>query len=192
MSLSRMFAVSLFVAAVAAPSIAASQTTQPPAPPPVPKPGPEHEILRMDEGTWDATVEVSPGPGAPPMTSKGIEVNTLGCGGMCLITDFKGEFMPGVPFHGHGVSTWDAPKKKYIGSWTDSISQGLALSEGAWDPATKRMTGTMEGPDMTGNVVKTRLVVDYPTADSRVFTAYAPGPDGKEMQVMRITYARRK
>ena len=30
-------------------------------------------------------------PGAKPTTSKGVEVNTLGCGGLCLITDFKGE-----------------------------------------------------------------------------------------------------
>jgi hypothetical protein len=38
--------------------------------PPLPKPGPEHQLLKMEEGTWDATVEVIPGPDAPPMTSK--------------------------------------------------------------------------------------------------------------------------
>lgn len=159
--------------------------------PPMPKPGPEHALFKMDEGTWDAVVEFTPGPGAPPMTSKGVEVNTLGCGGLCLITDFKGEAM-GAPFHGHGLATWDALKKKYTGSWTDSMSSGLAVSEGAWDPAAKRMTGSMEGPDMTGTVVKTRTVGEYRGDGTRVMTAYAPGPDGKEMQVLRITYTRRK
>jgi hypothetical protein len=160
-------------------------------PPPMPKPGPEHQILKMDEGTWDATVEMVPGPGAPPMTSKGVEVNTVGCGGMCLVTDFKGEAMPGTPFEGHGMATWDATKKKYAGSWSDSMSQGLAISEATWDPAGKRMNGWMEGPDMTGKVMKTRSVMEYRDDRTRVMTAYAPGPDGKEMQVLRITYTRR-
>lgn len=47
-------------------------------------------------------------------------------------------------------------------------------------------------PDMTGKVVKTRSVVEHRADGTRVFTAYAPGPDGKEMQVMRIAYTRRK
>jgi hypothetical protein len=126
------------------------------------------------------------------MTSKGVEVNALGCGGMCLITDFKGELMPGMTFQGHGVTTWDAAKKKYAGSWTDSMSAGLSISQGTYDPATKKVTGSMEGPGMAGEIVKSRTVVEYNGTDSRVMTAYTPGPDGKEMQSMRITYTRRK
>ena len=157
----------------------------------MPKPGPEHDVLKMDVGTWDAVVEFVMAPGAPPMTSKGVEVNTLGCGGMCLISDFKGE-AAGAPFEGHGVMTWDMGKKKYTGSWTDSMSTGLSIMESAYDPAAKKWTGSMEGPDMTGKVMKTRNVVDVKDANNRVMTAYAPGPDGKEMQVLKITYTRRK
>lgn len=160
--------------------------------PPMPKPGPEHELLKMDAGTWDAVVEIIPGPGAPPMTSKGVEVNTVGCGGLCLVTDFKGEMMPGMPFHGHGVTTWDPIKKKYAGSWTDSMSMGLAIAEGSYDAATKKVNGSMEGPDMTGKVVKSRTVVEYPGDGRRSMTAYMPGPDGKDVQMMKITYTRQK
>ncbi len=159
--------------------------------PPMPKPGPEHDILKMDLGTWNAVVEFTTGPGAPPMTSKGVEVNTIGCGGLCLISDFKGESMPGVAFHGHGVTAWDAVKKKYVNSWTDSMSQGLMAGEFTYDPTAKKLTGTMEGPDMTG-VVKMRTVVEYKDAGTRVMTSYAPGPDGKEMQVLRISYPKGK
>jgi hypothetical protein len=158
---------------------------------PTPKPGPEHKMLAMDVGTWDAVVEFTPGPGAPPMTSKGVEVNTLGCGGLCLITDFKGDLMPGTAFHGHGTTTWDPGKKKYVGSWTDSMSTGLSHTEVTYDPATKKFTGWMEGPDMTGQVSKTKSVVEYPSPETRVMTAYAAGPDGKEMQVLKITYKKR-
>lgn len=187
MSLSRVSAwTTLVVVLFASAALVAQQ------PPPMPKPGPEHQIFKMDEGTWDATVEFIPGPGAPPMTSKGVEVNTIGCGGLCLVTEFKGEAMPGTPFEGRGIATWDVVKKKYAGSWTDSMSQGLATSEATWDPAAKRMTGWMEGPDMTGKMTKTRSVGEYRDDGTRVMTAYATGPDGKEMQVMRITYTRRK
>jgi hypothetical protein len=159
--------------------------------PPAPKPGPEQAVLKMDEGTWDAVVEFVLGPGQPPQTSKGVEVNTMGCGGMCSIASFKGEAM-GMPFEGHGVVAWDAKKKKYTGIWVDSMSTGPSFTEATYNAATKKLTGTMEGPDMTGNVMKTRNVVEWKDANTRVMTAFAPGPDGKEMQVMKITYTRRK
>jgi hypothetical protein len=160
--------------------------------PPMPKPGPEHVVFNMDVGTWDAVVEASQGPGAPLATSKGVEVNTLGCGGLCLITDFKGEMMPGTAFHGHGIFTWDATKKKYLAGWTDSMSTGLARVESTWDAKAKKLTGTMEGPGMSGEVVKMRTVVEYPSPTSRIMSAYGPGPDGKEVLMLKITYTKRK
>jgi hypothetical protein len=191
MRLSRVIVGAALVVSISGAGLA---TAQPPAgqQPPMPKPGPEHQIFKMDVGTWDATVEMSPGPGAPPMTSKGVEVNKIGCSGLCLISEFKGEAMPGVAFEGHGIATWDAAKKKYTGSWTDSMSQGIAMGESTYDPSTKQVTGWMEGPDMTGKVMKMRSVVEYKTDGTRVMTGYAQGPDGKEMQTMRITYKRRK
>jgi hypothetical protein len=160
--------------------------------PPVLKPGPEHELFKMDEGTWDATVEMTPGPGAAPITSKGVETNTIGCGGLCLISDFKGEMGPGQAFHGHGTATYDPAKKKYVSSWTDSMSRGLMMSESTWDRATNSTTGYIEGPDMTGKVTKSKAVVEYKDANTRVFTMYSPGPDGKDVSGFKITYVRRK
>jgi hypothetical protein len=159
--------------------------------PPMPKPGPEHEVLKRDVGTWDATVEMFMAPGSPPATSKGVETNTLGCGGLCLITDFKGEMMPGQSFEGHGVAAYDSGKKKYVGTWTDSMSTGIMTSEATFDSAANTMTGYMEGPDMTGKITKMKSVVEYKGADTRVFTMYSPGPDGKDVAGMRITYKRR-
>lgn len=158
----------------------------------MPKPGPEHQIFQDEAGTWDATVETYMKPGAPPMLSKGTETNIVGCSGLCLITDFKGEAMPGMAFQGHGVAAYDPQKKKYVGSWTDSMSFGLAISESTWDPAARTFTGTMEGPDMTGTVVKMKSVVEHKDRDTRVFSMYMPGPDGKEVLTMRITYKRAK
>ena len=159
---------------------------------PMPTPGPEQAIFKMDEGVWDATIELTPGPGAPPMTSTGVETNTVGCGGLCLITDFKGDLVPGMTLHGHGLTAWDSAAKKYVGTWTDSMSDGLATISGTYDAAAKTMTTAMEGRDASGAMVKSRTVSEYPSPDKRVMTMYSTGPDGKEMQTMRVTYARRK
>lgn len=159
--------------------------------PPMPTPGPEHQVLEEDEGVWDASVEIFPGPGAAPLTSKGVETNTIGCGGLCLITDFKGEMMPGQLFHGHGTTTYDPARKKYVGSWTDSMSRGLMIGESTYDPATRTATGVMEGPDPSGKVSKAKSVVQY-KGGTRVFTLHMTGPDGKEVPSMRITYTRRQ
>lgn len=190
-----MFAVACIVVLglagfVAAQDKPAAPAAAPQGMPPMPKPGPEHAILKEAEGVWDAKVESWMAPGAPPMVSTGTETDRIGCGGMCLITDFKGSFMK-TPFSGHGTETYDMGKKKYVGSWVDSMSAGLSISESTWDPATKTMSGTMEGPDMMGNVQKMRAVTEH-KAGQRIFTMYMTGPDGKEMPGMRITYTKRK
>jgi hypothetical protein len=165
--------------------------------PPMPKPGPEHALFKEAAGVWDAKVESWMAPGAPPSVSKGVETNRVGCGGLCLITDFKSSFVmgppgtPPTPFEGHGTETYDQGKKKYVGTWTDSMSTGLSLSESTYDPATKTMSGTMEGPDMTGKVQKMRSTAEHKDGQ-RIFSMYMNGPDGKEMQTMRITYTKRK
>ena len=157
--------------------------------PPPPTAGPEHAILKEDVGTWDASIEMMM-PGAPPMPpAKGVETNVLSCNGLCLVTDFKGEIMGG-PFQGHGVSTWDPAKKKYIGSWSDSMAAGLAVTEATWDQAKKTMNGAMDAPDGSGGTVKMRSMVEY-SAGKRVFSMFMTGPDGKEMPTMRITYTKR-
>lgn len=164
----RSLAVVAALVVLGCPSLARAQADQAP---PMPKPGPEHALLKMDEGTWDAVVEMVPG--------------------LCLISDFTGDVM-GMPFLGHGITTWDPAKKKYVGAWTDSMSTGLAIGESTYDPATKKWSGTMEGPDQTGKVVKSRSTGEMPDPNTRIMTMYGTGPDGKEMQTLKITYTRRK
>ena len=161
---------------------------QQPAPP---KPTAEHKLLTADAGTWDAVVEFNAEPGKPPMKSKGVEVNTIGCGGLCVITNFKGE-MAGAPFEGAGVTTYDPKKKKYVGNWVDSMAAGMSIGESTYDAAKKTWNGTMEGPDGTGGVMKARSTTVMTAAGTRVFTLYGPGPDGKEGEMLKITYTRRK
>jgi hypothetical protein len=159
-----------------------------PAPP---RPGPEQAVLKNDVGTWDASVEMFMMPGASPTTSAGVETNAMGCGGMCLVGKFEGEMM-GQPFTGESITAYDSVKKKYVGLWMDSMSPGPSVSEATYDAASKAMSGTMEGPDMSGQVAKMVTRGQSKDQDHRVWSMYSVGPDGKESLGLRITYTRRK
>ena len=109
---------------------------------------------------------------------------------MSLATSFKSTMM-GQPFQGRGLAGYDPSKKKYVSTWVDTMSTGLMLGESTYDPATKTMTGWMEGPDEAGKIVKSKAVSQSPDANTRVFTMYTTGPDGKEAPTLKITYKRR-
>ena len=174
----------VIVCAAAGPLLA-----QMPAPP---TPGPEHAVFKAEEGTWDASIEVT-APGAPSMPpAKGTQIDVVGCGGLCLTTEVKAELMPGMPFEGRGLTTYDPAKKKYVGSWSDSMAPGMSLSEGTYDAASHTSTSWMESPDMTGNITKTKSTVEQVDADHKVMTMFMVGPDGKETPTMKISYTRKK
>jgi hypothetical protein len=156
--------------------------------PGMPQPGPEHELLKKDVGAWDATSEMfMGGPGSAPTVSKGTETVRM-VGGFWQVSDFAAEMM-GQPFEGRGAMGYDPAKKKYVGTWIDSMTPGYYTVEGTYDAATKTLTATMEGPDPSGAIVKTKETTEWKDADTRVFTMY--DADGKTVS-MRITYKRRK
>lgn len=158
-------------------------TAQMPGPP---QPSPEHELLKKDVGVWDASVEMFM-PGAPTSVSRGTETVTM-LGAFWQLAEFKSEMM-GQPFEGRGTTGFDPAKKKYVGTWVDTMTPGYYTVEATYDAATKTMTGWMEGPDPSGQVTKTKETTEWKADGTRVFTMYAP--DGAS-PTMRITYTRRK
>ncbi|MFO0907939.1 MAG: DUF1579 domain-containing protein [Isosphaeraceae bacterium] len=154
----------------------------------LPKPTDEHKLLRSEVGTWEATIKSWMDPKAEPLESKGTETNRLLPGGLFIISQFRGDF-GGQPFHGHGTTGYDTHKKKYVGTWIDSMSTGIMAMEGTYDPATKTltMTGESRGPDGSLAQIKTEGV--HKSADSRVFTMFMKpmgAPDWVKM--MEISY----
>jgi hypothetical protein len=149
-----------------------------------PKPGPEFDILKGMEGTWDATIKMG------PMESKGTMVFKMSLGGLWLSSHFEGEFA-GMKFEGRGVDSYDAAKKKYVSVWVDSMSTSPMLSEGTYDPATKKMSLEGTGPGQDGKPVKTGMVTEYKDKDTMISSMSMPGPDGKQAEMMTITYKRK-
>jgi hypothetical protein len=165
---------------------------QPPAPamPAMPKPGPEHAVLKDQAGAWDATVESFMAPGQPPVLTKGMETNTM-IGGFWLVSDFKTQMM-GQPFTGHGTLGYDPAKKKYVSTWVDSMTPSLSHGESDYDAATRTFTGWMDGLDYAGQPTKIKTVTAWKDPATRVYTMTLKGPDGKDATALRITYTRSK
>jgi len=164
---------------------------QAPAEMPMPKPGPEHEMLKADVGTWDAKVEMFMEPGKPPVVSPGSETNMLGGGGMWLVSHFKSEMM-GQPFEGHGTFGWDPAKKAYVSTWVDSMSTSISFGEATHDAKSKTLTGWMETVGSDGKPMKMKTVSKWNADGTRTFDMMMPGPGGKDITTMRITYTKRK
>ncbi len=155
----------------------------------------EHKVLAADAGKWDAVVKTyMGGPDAEPMVSKGTEVNTMMPGDLWALSVFKGEF-GGAPFEGRGQFGYDPIKKKYVGTWIDSMTPSLSVLEGSYDAKTKTMTFEGDGVDAATKTKFTQKMVTTMKDDgTRVFTLYmkmAPTGD-KEAKFMEITYTRRK
>ena len=147
------------------------------------KPGPEHAILKESEGSWVATLN------AGGAESKGTSNSKLALNGLWLIEEFAGD-VGGMKFEGRGAMSYDAAKKKYIHVWIDSMSTSPMISEGTYDKATKTLSlaGTMPMPD--GSSMKVTQTTVTKDADTRVFSLKGAGPDGKDMEMLQITYKR--
>jgi len=153
--------------------------------PPDVKPGPEHAKLKEAEGVWDATIKTM-GAG----DTKGVLVCKTGLNGLWLIEEFKAD-LGGLPFEGRGATSYDPAKKKYVNVWIDSMSTSPMVSEGNYDKAMKTLTLVGDMPTPDGKAMKVTMTTIAKDADTKTFRLVAAGPDGKDLEMLQITYKRR-
>ena len=154
----------------------------------LPTPGPELDVLKADVGTWDVEIKTWAGPGEPTVT-KGKETNRM-LGGFWLLTDFEGN-MFGMDFQGHGMYSYDAEKKQYVGSWVDSLSPSKMDMAGQYDKAKKTMTMEGMAAGMDGTPVKHVLMTRYKEDGTRTMSMHMQA--GEDMtKIFEMTYAKPK
>lgn len=156
-------------------------------------PGEEHARLKAMEGKWNASSKMWMTPGDKPQESKGTSVFTMIMGGRFLKQDFTGD-MGGQPFQGLGYLGYDNLKKEYTSTWMDTMTTGLMVSHGQFDPKAKvlRDEGTYACP-MTGQKDRWfRSEWTLPEGDTSTFTMYSKDGSGKEFKSMEIVYKRAK
>ncbi len=154
-------------------------------------PGEAHKLLADKIGKWDMKVKLTQ-PGIPAQESDATSEMKWILDGR-FIEDHTTGSLADMPFTGRGFAGYDNMKKAYVSTWMDSMGTGIMMMEGTYDAATKTFTYTGEMQDpMQGKYVKTRSTEHMVDKDHMVMAMYTPGPDGKEMKMMEISYTRAK
>jgi uncharacterized protein DUF1579 len=183
----KKFAIAgLVMTLLAGAALAAEET------PKLPAPEKEHLWLQQCVGEWESEAEVMMEPGKPPVKCKGTE-KTRSLGGFWVVGEGESEMM-GMSFKNVMTLGYDAQKKKYVGTWVDSMTSHMWHYEGTVDASGKILTLNSEGPCPCnpGQVVKVREVVEFKNKDHRVFTSSMQGPDGKWNTVVTVNSWRKK
>jgi hypothetical protein len=181
-----ILALTLAAFAASGPGVAAADSAVPA--PSVAAALAEADIVKLEEGVWDAVAEFPPATAdAAPTTMRGVQTNTLLAGNRWIRNDFE---LDG--YAGHGTWGWDPRKGRYVGIWVDSNSDYVRLDEGIYDRASRTLTWTSElrQPD-PHPPAKYRMVEEF-RGDTRVLTMTAIGPKtGKIVPLGKITFTRR-
>ena len=155
-------------------------------------PGDAHKKLGAMAGTFNAEVKMWMQPGAPPAGGAGVAENSWALDGRFLEQHFTGNFM-GMPFTGMGFTGYDNIKKKYVGTWMDTMTTSMMISTGTAnaDGKSYTFTSTMDDP-MTGKSSPVKEIVTVVDNNHHTLEMWGAGPDGKMFKTMEIAYTRKK
>jgi hypothetical protein len=167
----------------------AAAATQPPEPG---APAKEHEFLQKFVGEWESESESTMAPGQPPTKCTG-SIKGRMLGGYWLISEAQMD-MPGVSVNALQTIGYDTDKKKYIGTWVDTMFNHLWKYEGSVNAAGTTLTLDAEGPDFagTGKTMKYRDVYEFKSADHIFALSQMQGEDGKWITFMTGNCRRKK
>lgn len=156
-------------------------------------PGDPHKLLEKSVGTWVAETKIwMAGPDSAPTVSKGTSESRMALGGRFLVQEFSGEMM-NMPFSGIGYTGYDNFKKKFVGTWMDNMSTGIATMEGTLDKSGKELTmwGKMDEPATGEKDKKVKYVTKFIDDDHQMFEIYDVTSYGDKKPTMVITYTRK-
>ena len=146
------------------------------------QPTEHHKQIAATVGEWIGTLTpVKEGATQEPIVAN---ETVTAVGDFWTSSSFHCELM-GKPYHGTGVFGYDVVKRRFVGTWADSMSSHLAVMEGQMDPKTKTIVMRWEGPDETGATVPHRYEA-VRTADSNTMTFFAGPGDGVKTMVIEM------
>ena len=180
------FGLGLYIALLAISSAGLAQEA-----PKAATPEKEHEWLAQLAGEFTTDAEAVFSPELPPFKCSGTATART-VGGFWIVNEHKSEPM-GVPMLGIMTVGYDPAKKKFVGTWVDSMTSHMWKYEGSLDKTGKILTLEAEGPSMTdpSKMGKYRDVIEVKSDDHRVLTSAMQGADGKWTTFMTMNYRRK-
>lgn len=157
-----------------------------------PQPAKEHQWLRQLVGEWETEAEIVVQPGQPPVSGKGTE-SVRSIGGFWTLSEVQATLFD-QPLTGIMTLGYDPEKKRYVGTWIDSMSHHLWQYEGSLDEVGRVLTLEAEGPNMIapGTTARFRETIEIKSKDYRVFTSSIEVEPGKWQTFLTVHYRRKK
>lgn len=151
----------------------------------------EHEVLKQDVGTWDATVKLWMHPDAPPMEFSATETNEL-IGNVWLTSRLEANVLENSII---AITTlgYDPTAKQYVSTFIVNLDPHLSNSTGSYDAESRTltMTGDMRDPT-SGEISKTETTSRMLNDETRVTKTYVIKDDGNDWKLFEIRAKRRK
>ena len=153
-------------------------------------PGDGHKWLEPVIGGWDTKISMWMAPGTPPRQSTGTADHKWVLGGRFVEQRYEGSFM-GQPFSGVGYTGYDNYKKKYVGTWMDTMGTMIMVSQGDAAGKTLTMSSTIDDV-ITGKATAVKSEIKIVDADHHTMEMWGPDPTGKSFKTLEIQYTRKK
>ena len=156
------------------------------------EPTKEHEFLKKFVGKWEVETKGQAGEGQPEVAMNGtMEASMFGKFWMVNNCSYD---MSGTPVM-KGIQTigYDADKKKYVGTWIDTMLNKMWMYEGTVDESGNKIMLEAEGPDMT-DPKKTAMFRDSYEfkSDDEIIATSEVRVNGKWVTMMTGTAKRKK
>ncbi|REJ88008.1 MAG: DUF1579 domain-containing protein [Planctomycetota bacterium] len=160
--------------------------------PDFPAPSEEHKWLEQFAGEWVTVSKTAEFGDQPSMEHKGAMTSEM-LGGFWAVNRFQGN-TGGIEFKALQTIGYDAARKKYVGTWIDSMLDQLWNYEGELDESGKTLVLTAEGPNFFdgGKLTEFRDSYEFKSADLIITTSEIKGPDGKWFTFMTGEMTRAK
>lgn len=155
-------------------------------------PGEAHKKLEPMVGSFTVATRMWMDPKKPPEETTGTTESKWVLGGRFVEEHVEGTAM-GQPFNGIGLTGYDNYKKKYVGSWADSMGTMIMTSTGTADASGKKFTfwSTIDDVIMK-KPTKVKGVLTVVDDDHHTYEMWGTGPDGKMFKSLEIQYTRKK
>ena len=153
-------------------------------------PQPEHGLLKRFYGEWRYVKKSVPERGDPQVLGSG-ELSAELLGDFFVVSRWKGDAY-GDQYNAVQTIGFDTSKKKYTGTWVDSIMSHLWQFDGSLDESGKMMTLVAQGPSPDGETTTFRERYQFNSPDSITVFAETLMDDGKWVRFITTKLTRKE
>jgi len=182
----RTICVSTMLMVLLAGGLTAEETPQ------LPQPSEEHQWLKKFEGTWKTQAKAEAGPNMPAMECSGT-IKSQMLGGFWVLNEMTSE-AGGMTCRGVQTIGYNPEKKKFVGTWVDSMTNHMWQYEGTLNESGTTLTLSAEGPNIMagGEMMEFQDVYEFTSDDEVRISSRMLGKDGEWVTFMQGTGKRVK